>query len=366
MFQEHKFLFVGDVVLHTKPEFSSELKQLFEDADIKCCNFEAPLRGFGKPVSKTGPLVDQSDDAPELLLDFGFNLFALANNHICDFGEHGLLGTLKKFPQERVIGVGTHEQAYQMKEYVIDGVKYGFVAYGENGYGALNGDRDIGYAWVNHDQVKDDIKRYGASVDFLIVQIHAGVEMLDVPIPEWRKRYYELIDLGADVVIGHHPHIVQGMESYKDKLIYYSLGNFYFDYETSHPEWNRGGILELRIQDGNIKQHKLHIVEKHNNLLILKNNTDSEAALKILNAKLEEPYYTEYVNKQAIYLWSKHHKSYYGKAVNGMVDYSIIGILKYIKRILFHKRIDYSMLWHNLFIESNIWIVQRAIRLLNK
>ena len=82
----------------------------------------------------------------------------------------------------------------------------------------------------------------------LIVQVHAGVELLDVPIPEWRAKYRQLIDLGADVVIAHHPHVMQGIEEYKGKLICYSLGNFYFDYPSNHPQWNTGAMLTLDFQ----------------------------------------------------------------------------------------------------------------------
>src|SRR5690606_11862013 len=225
----HNLLFVGDIVLESQPRFSSELQALFEQSTICCGNVEAPLQGVGKAIDKTGPLLTQKSAVPAWLNDLGFNLFVMANNHIYDYGEEGMLHSMQAFAGKDVIGVGDEEQAYGLLVKTIDNIRYGFLAYGENGYGALNGERTLGHAWINHPRVNTDIMRYRQQVDVLIVQVHAGVEMVDVPIPEWRERYRELIDFGADVVIGHHPHVVQGMEKYKEKYICYSLGNFYFD-----------------------------------------------------------------------------------------------------------------------------------------
>lgn len=362
MSRTHKLLFVGDVVLNAKPRFSVELERIVNDSEIRCCNVEAPLRGSGASVRKTGPLVDQDPKSADWLHALGFNLFSLANNHIHDFGDNGLRATQQAFGLENVIGVGTEEEAYALHIKNIDGIRYGFLSYGENGYGALNGDRTIGYAWVNHTRVNRDIATSKAQVDFLIVQVHGGVELLDVPIPEWKQRYYEIIDRGADIVIGHHPHVIQGIETYKNKPICYSLGNFCFDYPSNHPQWNIGGLLQIEVQDGKMLTCKLHVLEKNGENVHLWNSDLSEKKISELNDKLAGDSYEEYVNQEALTLWNKHHVKYYAKAVNGLVDYSVIGILKHLKRIVFHRKTDRSMMWHNLFIESNLWLVQRAIK----
>lgn len=365
MSQIHKLLFVGDVVLNSQPRISAEIEHIFNEAVIRCCNVEAPLRGFGQTAHKTGPLVDQAPKSAEWLRAMGFNLFAMANNHIHDYGDDGLLATREAFGADNTIGIGTEEQAYAIHTQVIDGLRYGFLAYGENGFGALNGDRETGYAWINHPKVNDDIRTYKAQTDILIIQVHCGVEMLDVPIPEWRQRYRELIDLGADMIIGHHPHIVQGIETYKDRYICYSLGNFSFDYPSRHPEWNIGSLLQIEVRDGKIQKCELRISEKKGKQVELWDYERSARKVKELTAKLESEAYLTYIDKEALLLWNQHHRRYYAKAVNGLVDYSIIGVLKHFKRILLHRKIDHSMLWHNLFIESNLWLVQRAVNQLN-
>ncbi|HMR18623.1 MAG TPA: CapA family protein [Sphingobacterium sp.] len=358
----HRLLFVGDVVLNSKPYFSADLERIVGDSVIRCCNVEAPLRGFGTPVRKTGPWLDQDPRCAEWLNALGFNLFAMANNHIHDFGDEGLRATQQAFGPENVIGIGTGDEAYALHTKNIDGVRYGFLAYGENGYGALNGDTKIGYAWINHERVNADIAVSKAQVDVLIVQVHCGVELLDVPIPEWKKRCYEIIDQGADIVIGHHPHILQGIEVYKNKPICYSLGNFCFDYPSLHPQWNTGGVLQIEVKEGEIEAYSLQVVEKDGQEVRLWDKDRSEKKIQELNIKLGDDSYQDYVNREALARWNAHHTKYYAKAVNGLVDYSIMGILKHIKRIIFNRKVGYNMMWHNLFIESNLWLVQRAIR----
>ncbi|GGE10045.1 MULTISPECIES: CapA family protein [Sphingobacterium] len=360
---KHKFIFVGDVVCEKQPQFSPALQELFDSAILKSCNFEAPIKGVGSPIHKTGPHLAQNQSAAQWVQDLGFNCFAMANNHINDFGEEALLKTMQLFPVQETLGVGNEQQAYQLKTRIFDDVKYGFLAYGENGYGALNGDRKVGHAWVNAKRVNQDIQNYKSQVDVLIVQVHAGVELLDVPIPEWKDRYKELIDLGADVIIAHHPHIVQGIEEYNQKLIVYSLGNFYFDYHANHPQWNIGAVLELEFENKNLNQHFLHIVEKKKQTVELKDKKLSLDFIRPLSEKLNNHDYEEYVNKKAVEEWKKHHANYYAKPFNGLAGYSISKLLKHAKRTFFNRRINYNLIWHNLFIESNKWLVERAIRI---
>lgn len=359
---EHKLLFVGDVVLEKKLEFSSEINQLFSTSLVKCCNFEAPVKDYGAPIKKTGPHVQQAAESTKWLKDLGFNLFAMANNHINDYGKEAMDKTLSLFSKAEVVGAGNETDAYAMKIFEFDGVKYGFVAYGENGYGALNGDREFGHAWINSERVNKDIRQFKEMVDVLLVQIHAGVEMLDVPIPEWRKRYKEIADCGADFIIAHHPHVLQGMEIHNHCHIFYSLGNFAFDYPSNHPEWNRGGLLQLIFEDGKLKKFQLSVIEKKNQVIYLEDSQKGNDLISELNKKLASASYVEYVDEAAVNFWHTAFKNYYAKPFNGISTYTIKNLLKQIKRNLFNREIDYSMLWHNMFIESNEWFIKRAIK----
>lgn len=353
--------------MDSKPSFSDDLQALVTQQDICCCNVEAPLAGLGKAEIKTGPLLNQAREAAHWLKDLGFNLFAMANNHIYDYGKEAMLQTVDTFGAESVFGVGNENTAYKLLVRELDAVRYGFVAYAENGYGALNGDRQYGYAWVNHPRVNKDLTDFKKAVDFLVVQVHAGVEMVDVPIPEWRNRYRELIDQGADVVIAHHPHVLQGYELYKGKYIVYSLGNFYFDGIANTVDWNTGGLLALEVENGSLLNLEFHVVNKRDCTLSLKPALEAQQLLHVLNKKLiDESSYLAYINGIAIDQWDKHHTNYYAKAFNGLSSYSVKSIIKHVKRLFFNRKIDYSLLWHNMEIESNFWIARRAIQKLYK
>ncbi|TDS08439.1 CapA family protein [Sphingobacterium paludis] len=363
---QHKLLFVGDVVLQSEPSFSTELQALVAEQHICCCNVEAPLAGIGSPELKTGPAIQQRKEAPVWLRNLGFNLFAMANNHILDYGRDAMQETKHAFGDD-VIGVGTEEQAYGLVVKTIDNTRYGFLAYAENGYGALNGDRSQGYAWVNHPRVNTDLTRYKQQVDILMVQVHAGVEMVDIPIPEWRDRYRELIDYGADIVIAHHPHVVQGQEMYKGKHIVYSLGNFYFDGILDTLAWRTGALLQVTVEQGQIQQAVLRLTLKNDTTVSLKSSEETILLLNGVNEKLrDEVSYSRDVNNIAIDQWQRHHQHYYAKPFNGLSGFSLKALAKHIKRLLFNREVDYSLLWHNMEIESNFWIARRAIRKLRR
>ncbi|MEI7510986.1 MAG: AmmeMemoRadiSam system protein B [Candidatus Peregrinibacteria bacterium] len=151
------------------------------------------------------------------LFDDGINIASLANNHTLDFGKSGYTES-KNYLESAGISTFGHPFNTQnisvIKE--IRGVKIGFVAYHE---------------LFTHDPqtVLDEIKRIRPAVDFIIVYAHWGTEYFTGIPPSQQKTAKQLVDAGADMIIGHHPHVVQPMEIYNGKPIFYSLGNFIFD-----------------------------------------------------------------------------------------------------------------------------------------
>lgn len=361
---ELRVLLVGDVVMQSEWKFSDTLTQLFSKAHIKCCNFEAPVTGVGTPILKAGPLVTQSVNAPKWIMEKGFAVINFANNHIMDYGKDALYNSLNLFQNVVTVGVGNFTEAYGLKVVEQNEVKVGFLSFGENSFGALADEFDQkGYAWINHPIVNQLIAESKRKVDVLIVQCHAGVELMDVPLPEWRARYRELIDHGADAVIAHHPHISQGIENYKSAPIFYSLGNFYFDYPSTHPAWNKGMLAEIKIENKKLVSYVPHLVERKENTIYLSPQEETKNEVERLNELLAEKYYENVLNKNILDLWEKGYVKYYEKAVTGISQLKIIPLLKHIKRIVKGAKTDYTFLWHNIHIESNRWLAQRAINL---
>jgi len=371
-----KILFVGDIVLDQQPArdlVSHDFAMLMPEHDICACNFEAPVSGKGQPIKKAGPHVHQHPKAPFIVEEAGFNLINLANNHIYDYGEEALADTIKSFQKSTCVGAGMNfNEAYALKQANIKGLKIGFLSFCEAEFGALtlHSKNKAGYAWINHPLTNTLVSESKKNVDLLIIQAHAGIEQIDIPIPIWRERYKELIRSGADLVIGHHPHVPQGWETYRGKPIFYSLGNFYFDLAQNHPLWNKGIAVSISYSDSNIIDFKVLGIEKTINGVIINNDQHFQSHLEKLNKVLEEPLYSDEIDKLARILWEQYYKDYYNLAlhsINSTVELKTV-TKTFIKRLFFKKRADinYPLLLHNIRIESHRWIVEHVLEEITK
>ena len=195
-------------------------------------------------------------------------------------------------------------------------------------------------------------------VDSLVAIVHAGVEMVDVPLPEWRDRYREVIDLGCDAIITHHPHIVQGYEIYKGKPIAYSLGNFCFQKieQMKNPEWNEGAIAILNLDKNNITFGVLGTQFKEN-VLSLQNTASWNMKLELLCSYLEEDKYLLRVSEicQRLML------DYWNLFAMGGLFAPEAFTMKNLARIPLHKY-DHVHFLNNLQCESHRWCISRALR----
>lgn len=236
-----KLLFAGDVRLtkaHTQGLFDEAVQAYADAHDVRCCNFEGAAYHENAVTHKhAGPAVMQGKTAPERILNSGFNLITLANNHIMDYGPAGLDAALAAFSDVRTIGAGTSEPlAY--RPYIIEqnGVKAGFLAMSEHQYGTLDGSAAIGTAWACSPQTRNNIRLLRSECSHVVVICHAGLEDVSQPLHEWRALYHNFIDAGATAVVCHHPHVPQGYERYKHGVVFHSLGNLAWEPESEFVE----------------------------------------------------------------------------------------------------------------------------------
>ncbi len=231
-----------------------EFNTYVEQADFAIANLEAPLTTSNKAIEKTGPNIKASVNFLKSLREIGFNAVTLANNHIMDYGEEGLKSTVKTCKKEGVSYVGAGKdlnEARKLLNFQIKDKKFAIINIAENefcaatkeGYGAnpLN-------IITNH----YDIKKAKEENDYVLVISHGGREHYQLPSPQLRERYRFFIDSGADAVIGHHTHCFSGYEYYNNKPIFYSLGNFIFDYKKKYQKglWTQGyGVMLKIIED---------------------------------------------------------------------------------------------------------------------
>jgi hypothetical protein len=257
----------GDILNKNKEDgliCSEELSKMISSADFSVCNFEAPIEGFGKPAAKPGVHHNQKITTISGLKQQGFQLLLLANNHLLDYGKPALEATLKKARENNLdtLGAGLNAaDAYLPLVKKINGLTIGMLNACEAQYGEIGIEEEknkAGYAWINHPTLENNIIKLKHECDFVLVFVHAGLEHYPIPQKEWRTKYRHFCDLGADAVIGSHPHVPQGFERYGKSIIFYSLGNFFIDIKNNE---NNSFAIMLNLTKG--KEPGLEIIHHY-------------------------------------------------------------------------------------------------------
>ncbi|UCD37169.1 MAG: CapA family protein, partial [Fidelibacterota bacterium] len=260
--------------------------------------------------------------------------------------------------------------AYALKVVETKGLKVGILAYGEAQFGAILHEYDDsgGFAWINHPRVNDYIVIARKKVDLLIIQVHAGVEEIDLPLPEWRDRYRQLIHLGADAVIGHHPHVRQGWELYQGKPVVYSLGNFILDPFHKRGVDSTGFLVELTYDGGVFSSIQFYPVVQKNGIVEIDQQNNAELEIERLSGLLSpSEEYENSVNHMSVKLWQSIYKEYYKQAAGAMYGKKFLRSLARITRNLLSSQARIRndlLLLHNIRIESHRWCVERALSIL--
>lgn len=351
-------------------DISPNLLKLFQSCDVKAINFEAPLSG-AKIQSPNGATLLQSNFSPQWVENNGFDIISLANNHMLDYGKDGLLNTKNAFKNSITVGAGNWNDAYEVKFVEIKGVKIGFFSGTSSDFSSLKDEwtdsRNIGCAYINHRSVNKIIATAKERCDFLIVLSHGGIEFMDVPLPEWRDRYRDLIDAGADVIIGSHPHVPQGVEQYKGKSIFYSLGNLFFDNNDKNRSkyWDKGLIAVLEIENGKIDCYAVTTL-KNGNSLDIDDSLEAKEYLEYLNAILQDnTKYLERVNSEVLKFFEIY-KSWLLSGVNAVEIKLTINSLKMLIKAILKPRFNNKITLHQIREDSTRWLLARALKIKSK
>ncbi|BBI33779.1 CapA family protein [Cohnella abietis] len=188
----------------------------------------------------------------------GFDLVSMANNHVLDYMQVGLMDTFKSLNDNHIqyMGAGKNErEAYSARTFLIQGQKVKIAAFSRflpSGNWFARGDHAGVADAYDPDRMYKAITREREGADYLIVYIHWGVEKNNHPEAWQREMARKMLDSGADAIVGSHPHVLQGFEIYKGKPIAYSIGNFLF------PDYIRNrkadtGLLHLKLFEGQIE-----------------------------------------------------------------------------------------------------------------
>ena len=278
-----------------KPLFESVLP-FFEQNDLNVLDLECPLTTSNAKIKKTGPHIKAHPDTATILNHLHCDLVATANNHFKDYGWEGMQETYKALEKHNInwLGSGANfkeaSKTYFWKK--VD-TNIAFINIAENEwtttFGSEPGCHPIDLANVFH-----QIQEAKSKADFIVIIAHGGHEHYELPSPRMKKWYSFFVDAGANAVIGHHTHIISGYEVYKEAPIFYSLGNFCFDWEgMRNLPWNKGMLVRLGFEKSKPVTFEMEFVSQNTDEVGLKLFSDedppaSEASKKTMQLHLEK------------------------------------------------------------------------------
>ena len=301
MSEEIKIFFAGDffdggrirdlIINKDYKSVFNDFLPVIKENDLAIVNLEAPATQSDLPAKKFGPNLKMHPKSLEAIEFAGFNVLALANNHIMDYGGAGLCETIEWCKKNNInfLGAGKNlEEAKKPLEINVKGKKISFLNFAENEFSNTEG-KEPGANPLNPISNFYSIKSASKHSDFVFVIIHGGHETYQLPSPRMKETYRFFIDAGADAVIGHHTHCFSGFELYKNKPVFYSIGNFIFDKPSKrNNSWNNGYAVQLIIENRNLSFKLIPYVQNNNlpgiHMLQNKEQRNFEETIKKLNA----------------------------------------------------------------------------------
>jgi poly-gamma-glutamate capsule biosynthesis protein CapA/YwtB (metallophosphatase superfamily) len=262
--REYTLLFTGDIMLSRAVGARMEaqkdwlfpfrlISESLQNADLRYCNLECPVSDRGRNLHhlysfRADPKVIEG------LKTAGFNVASQANNHTYDWGPEALIDSLERLRAAGIqpVGAGQNILAAHYPLLVhLGSLRIAFLAYVNiDPKEATAGVDRPGVAWLDPAQALTDIRFARPLADIVIVCPHWGVEYALKPTRDQVDMAHQMIDAGADMIVGSHPHVVQPVEKYHDRWIAYSLGNFIFDQQG--PNTHRGLILKATVRDQHV------------------------------------------------------------------------------------------------------------------
>jgi len=234
------------------------LEPLLREADLAIANLECVLTTRGEPLKKTY-LIRAHPRWGETLTAGGLDLLSVANNHALDYGPAGLNETLDTLQALGIAAVGagrSQEDAQRPALFTVNGVRVAVLGYAAARWdGSVDVPATDRLAWARPATVQAGVGAVRDQVDIVVVLLHAGTEYAAEPSPDQVAVAHAAIDAGADLVVGHHPHVTQTVERYGGGLVVYSLGDALFD--IPRPAAMQGDLLRVHVTREGLTQAEL-------------------------------------------------------------------------------------------------------------
>jgi len=254
-----------DIILQDPEAVYGDLLPELRESDIRVVNLECPLVDEGDPVSKSGTVLKGLSSHITGLTRIPFEVATLGNNHVFDYGIDAFVKTRKLLHENdiKTVGAGMSlEEASAPLILTFNGARIGIVNFSEGEDLTAAGENPGVFGW-EIDGVVHQVQTLKDTVNAVIVICHAGVEYIPYPPPYLAAAFQRIADAGADLIIGHHPHVPQGVQIRKHVPICYSLGNFVFFQDTELQfrkigYFVKAGIAEKGISHIRIVPYEIH------------------------------------------------------------------------------------------------------------
>lgn len=242
-----------------KELISEDILKFLHSADHVIANVEGPIAPVEQNTTQGGVLqllhtIDPA--AVKVLNNMHADIWNICNNHIMDAKEYGIKSTLDIAKANSVQTIGAGMNIDEARKPVILDEAGGIGMFGV-GYQRACRKADIDkpgcYSWSDLDAIQNTINEIKAKCRWCVVVAHAGEEFTPLPSPYTRERYHKYLEMGADIVVSHHPHVPMNYETVGDKVIFYSLGNFIFDTDYQRSQFNTelGLIVKINFTEDN-------------------------------------------------------------------------------------------------------------------
>lgn len=297
-----EILFVGDLLMDWSTKITMDTKGVdypfvhvreeVTNADLAVANLETPLTTRDASYKDTNQLFNFQSKPEHIqgVINAGFDLVSLANNHALDYGQDGLVDTIAALNSYELdyIGAGrTKEEAFKAKTYHIKGKDIKFMAASRfvpsaDWYSFHSGTKAAIAGAYDVDYLIEKVKEEKIDSDYLFLFIHWGVEKTSTPAPYQKDYVQKLVEAGVDGIIGSHPHWLQGFEYYQDVPVAYSLGNFLFpNYVKDNTA--ETGLLTLKVENDKIDMSFKPYFIKNDQIIPLSQQEEQRILTKLEN-----------------------------------------------------------------------------------
>mgnify|MGYP000856169406 CR=1 FL=1 len=219
-------------------------------ADLAIVNVETTLSEKGAPILKGGPNISCPADCVKGLTQVPFHIACLANNHTRDFDDEGLIHTIEILQNAGLATCGAGSNPEEITAPLIwelGEIKLGILNVAEGEACLPSREGRPGVASLDLERIEKQLAQLKETADFTLVVVHAGREHVPAPPPYIQTAYRRMVRAGANMVVAHHPHVLQGIEIYRGAPIVYSMGNFLFWMGSENPYHRKGFLVEFEL-----------------------------------------------------------------------------------------------------------------------